>query len=576
MYYSQGGDPRQPVMNSQRQPVPAYGYQVPTMGYQQPMGSYVMPQMQLAPQAPAVEMASQQLMSASKAQTGEQMVRKQSSKKTAKPNGNMYISIAVAMVGAAMFGLDQGNFGNVQTFDGFIQEWCVGNYGDILTCNHEYMKDNPNKEWENNFIMWGATLITYGAAAGALLLGPVLTNKLGRRPCILAGGAICFVGCLVASYLSMSNITTFMVGRFITGFGVGVSCFALPLYNSEISTPGLRGTTGSLFQLNVVVGCFISCLITLVCDDWKFGILMPGIAGAFLMVAAPFIPESPRFVMEKKGYDQGVAELERIRSGDVTVEANEMQQGIEEEQGVEQVSFIGLCQERNLRKRVIIACTLVACQQATGVNAFLGYAGTIFEKCGIKDPILFNTVFNCIMIFGCVAGLLMVDSKYGGRKKQLLLASIIMGPPLLISGYALRFDNHPQDRGWDNLKSNFKYDWNGIIVMACVCIYGVGFQFAWGTIPWVYPSEIFSMSEKENAVSLAVFVNYINNAIVIMITPAIMQYSVPGTMYFFGVANVFCGLFVWAFIKETKGVPLEDVPALFRSDGGSSSEDGEY
>ena len=27
-------------------------------------------------------------------------------------------------------------------------------------------------------------------------------------------------------------------------------------------------------------------------------------------------------------------------------------------------------------------------------------------------------------------------------------------------------------------------------------LYGVGFQFAWGTIPWIYPAELFSMSEK--------------------------------------------------------------------------------
>lgn len=42
-----------------------------------------------------------------------------------------------------------------------------------------------------------------------------------------------------------------------------------------------------------------------------------------------------------------------------------------------------------------------------------------------------------------------------------------------------------------------------------VIIYGVGFQFAWGSIPWIYPAELFSMQEKETAVSLAVGVNYV-------------------------------------------------------------------
>ena len=39
--------------------------------------------------------------------------------KTAKPNVQMYFSILVAMIGAMMFGLDQGNFGNVQTYHSF-------------------------------------------------------------------------------------------------------------------------------------------------------------------------------------------------------------------------------------------------------------------------------------------------------------------------------------------------------------------------------------------------------------------------------------------------------------------------
>lgn len=63
-----------------------------------------------------------------------------------------------------------------------------------------------------------------------------------------------------------------------------------------------------------------------------------------------------------------------------------------------------------------------------------------------------------------------------------------------------------------------------------VVIYGVGFQFAWGTIPWIYPAEIFSMSEKASAVSLAVTVNYVANAVVVYITPAFMRWSIVGTL----------------------------------------------
>merc|ERR1712039_443425 len=101
------------------------------------------------------------------------------------------------------------------------------------------------------------------------------------------------------------------------------------------------------------------------------------------------------------------------------------------------------------------------------------------------------------------------------------------------------------------------------VVMGCLIIYGVGFQFAWGTIPWIYPAEIFNMSEKEKSVSLAVCLNYLANAAVIVITPFMMSSSIRGTLLGYGGLNVLNAVFVFCFIKETKGVALDQIPALF-------------
>ena len=59
----------------------------------------------------------------------EPVAKKLTSVQTAKPNTQMYFAIAVAMVGAMMFGLDQGNFGNVQTYESFQKHWCEGKFG---------------------------------------------------------------------------------------------------------------------------------------------------------------------------------------------------------------------------------------------------------------------------------------------------------------------------------------------------------------------------------------------------------------------------------------------------------------
>merc|ERR1712176_1357221 len=135
------------------------------------------------------------------------------------------------------------------------------------------------------------------------------------------------------------------------------------------------------------------------------------------------------------------------------------------------------------------------------------------------------------MIILCALGLMLIDSPVGGRRCQLLAASAIMGPPLLLAATAVL------------------EDWTPYLTMGMIYLYGGGFQLAWGMIPWIYPAEIFGMAEKETAVSLAVFINYMFNSLIVYITPKLMSWSNYGTFYVFAALNVFCAGFVFFFIK---------------------------
>merc|ERR1712176_134668 len=89
-------------------------------------------------------------------------------------------------------------------------------------------------------------------------------------------------------------------------------------------------------------------------------------------------------------------------------------------------------------------------------------------------------------------------------------------------------------------------------------------QMAWGMIPWIYPSELFTMAERDRATSFAVFFQYTANAVLMFVDPLLMHsLGVAGTFMFFGAFNMLNLAFVYAFIKETQGVPLESVPGLF-------------
>lgn len=62
----------------------------------------------------------------------------------------------------------------------------------------------------------------------------------------------------------------------------------------------------------------------------------------------------------------------------------------------------------------------------------------------------------------------------------------------------------------------------------------------------------------------AVFWQYGINAAVVFATPYLMDWSVGYTMLVFAGTNILNLAFVIIFIKETKGVPLEEIPALFK------------
>merc|ERR1712083_824763 len=74
-------------------------------------------------------------------------------------------------------------------------------------------------------------------------------------------------------------------------------------------------------------------------------------------------------------------------------------------------------------------------------------------------------------LIGSAIGLFLIDSKHGGRKKQLIGASTLMGPPLVIGAILLAVHGPP------------------MVTAYGIWIFSFGFQTAWGIVPWFFPGE---------------------------------------------------------------------------------------
>jgi len=436
----------------------------------------------------------------------------------------------------------------------------VGKYAtDVEECTTDNLGWFGSDAWSSwgGFLPWGASMITFGAAFGGMILGPIVSNFGGRRFGIAMGALIVFVSCMFSSYWSLKSVLIFMVARFMTGFGVGVCCFSLPLYNAEVATPGVRGATGSMFQFFVVVGVLFANLLTSKNGSgdtlvpglpWEVGMCLPGFLGVFLMCIVWVLPESPRWLMEHKGVEAARAALQKFRTGDVEEELQSIKESIDAEKNSGAATWGEMFAPGHFRKRVIAATGLQFAQQFTGVNAIYFYQGQIFAAVGHPWDGIAGVLFWLIgQMIGVCIGILLIDSTFGGRRPQILTATIATGPALLLAALGIQFG------------------WPGPLVMAFFCIYGFGFQLGWGFIPWVFPAEIFSMREKEKAMGATIFMQYFSNGLVTLFAPKIMHgpTGVSVVCYFFAACNIPILLFLLTYIKETKGVPLEKVPALF-------------
>jgi len=92
-------------------------------------------------------------------------------------------------------------------------------------------------------------------------------------------------------------------------------------------------------------------------------------------------------------------------------------------------------------------------------------------------------------------------------------------------------------------------------------LFVASFEFGPGPITWLYNGEIL----EENAISVAVFLNWLFVMIVGLLTPSLMNswLGSGATFIMFGVFNMLAVLFLFFFMKETKGLSDAEVRRLY-------------
>jgi SP family myo-inositol transporter-like MFS transporter 13 len=297
--------------------------------------------------------------------------------------------------------------------------------------------------------------VLLGSVISTLFAG-LLADWMGRKLLMTLSGVL-FVVSIPVIALSQ-GYQALVLGRLLQGISAGLVGVVVPLYLAECLSASTRGKGTGIFQwlltLGIVTAAVVGMFFSIRVDEvsklgdasrllafkdtaWRsiFWVSLP--PGILFVIGSLMVAESPRWLFRRGRHDAARAALLRSRSTEqADIEFAEMELAAAAEKS--DTATGTKTRESLVRRKYVIpfvlACVILACNQATGVNSIIGYNANILLQSGLSDVqahwgyVLF-TVVNFLMTIG---GVLLVDRK--GRKFLLSLGSAGIIVSLLCTG----------------------------------------------------------------------------------------------------------------------------------------------
>ncbi|KAG2337461.1 general substrate transporter [Suillus weaverae] len=418
------------------------------------------------------------------------------------------------------------------------------------------------------------SVLQAGGFFGALL-STYFGSRFGRKPALLASGVIYLIGSVIQSTAGIGTspavgLKIFFFSRFLGGMGVGLMSALVPTYVSECAPRTIRGRCTGSIEVAVGLGNMlafwvnysVSLNISVGQMQWRLPIIAQIVPGALLLFFMLFQPESPRWLVEHGRYEEAAAALAYIARKDedddaVVLTLSEIRADFAGKHRLPLLTqFRKMGESKIIFLRCIIPSLATFFQQWSGTNAINYYAPQIFAGLGFSSTssALFATGIYGVVKFvvTCLTLAFVIES--WGRKRTLIYGGLSQGLMMLwIGGYAGAHPNQGVVPGT-------------YVSIVAVYLFGVSFCLGWGFTPFILGSEVAPGHLRMAVMSLATATTWLFTYVIAQITPIMLDRITYGTYLVFGVASLIMVVWVYIFIPETTGYPLEDIKYLFEKD----------
>ncbi|KAJ5226357.1 hypothetical protein N7468_007582 [Penicillium chermesinum] len=427
----------------------------------------------------------------------------------------LFLLVSVAW-GGSFYGFDTGNIGGILTLPSFQNAFGLNK-----------MSQNDLDDRKGTI----ASMLAAGGSAGALLAAPT-SDYLGRKWSVFGWGFVFVIG---AAMQMVADYDVLLGGRFVAGMGVGASSMLTPQFLAENSPqwdwPGVEH------------------------DDtqWRTAMGIQIIPGALMCLMIPFVPETPRWLINHGRSEQGLKNICKLRKLPADHEYIQTEfSEIEAQVRHEQECFAGhsywvvmkdIFTSRNNFQRFFLAVMLFLFHKFTGTDSINYYAPEIFDLIGVSggsttllDTGIYGVVKTVTTIF--YVGYL-VDRI--GRRVPLLVGATMQATCMLYLALYLRFaDTSATTVGGTPA--------GGIVGIVAIYIY------AFGNIP----TRIRSF-----CMAFCFFINWIVDYGITRATPNMITEMGWGVFLLYAMLTYLGVIFIYFCLPEMKGRSIESMDNLF-------------
>jgi SP family sugar:H+ symporter-like MFS transporter len=403
-----------------------------------------------------------------------------------------------------------------------------------------------------------------GSAVGAWFAG-LLADRIGRVKVMLIA-AVLFVISGVFSGLAFS-IVDLSIWRIIGGMGIGIASVIAPAYIAEVAPPQYRGRLGSLQQMAIVLGIFISQLINYGLAQaangqttnnlwgmqaWRWMLIIEAFPALLYGLLALLVPESPRYLIANNKDAQAIEVLTKVEGPNIDVEGRiaEIRSVIASEHKPGFRDLLG--PTGFVLPIVLIGIGLSVFQQFVGINVIFYYSSLLWQSVGynVANSLLLSVSTSIVNVIGTVVAISVIDRV--GRKPLALIGSVGMTISLGLVAWA--FSHVDKASGVSSIPKGY-----GTTAIVGAHIYVFFFAMSWGVVVWVLLGEMFPNKIRALALSVAASFQWLANFAVSQSFPSLSRWSLSGAYVIYACMAFLSIIFVLSFVKETKGKTLEEM-----------------